>query len=238
MRLLWSLTAAGLVGSPLLAQTNSPAAIGGKLVQTGAPTTQASGSNATSAPARAANQALADAVAQRLRNHPASRNANITVVAQEGTVTLHGTVGDAQQKVQLLAEARAVSGVHVVRDNLQVVPGIVPAQNTQPAPAAPQGATTPLIEPAPLGMPGQLAPELQAPPLPPYAWPTYAPYPNFSRVAYPTAYPYNAFPFIGPFYPFPKVPLGWRKVTLEWEDGYWFYGRNSTPHDYWRVRFW
>jgi hypothetical protein len=77
-----------------------------------------------------------------------------------------------------------------------------------------------------------------APPLPPYAWPTYAPHNNVSRVAYPTAYPYNAFPFIGPFYPFPKVPLGWRSVKMEWEDGHWWYGRTSTPQDYWRVRFW
>ena len=61
---------------------------------------------------------------------------------------------------------------------------------------------------------------------------------TLSRVAYPQAYPYNAFPFIGPYYPFPKVPLGWRKVTLEWEDGHWYLGRNSAPHDYWRVRFW
>jgi len=76
------------------------------------------------------------------------------------------------------------------------------------------------------------------PTLPPYAWPTYAPYNNVSRVGYPTAYPYNAFPFIGPFYPFPKVPLGWRSVNLTWEDGHWWYGRTSTPHDYWRVRFW
>ena len=67
------------------------------------------------------------------------------------------------------------------------------------------------------------------PRLPPYAWPTYAPYNNYSRVAYPTAYPYNAFPFIGPYYPFPKVPLGWRKVQLEWEDGHWCYGRQLHP---------
>jgi hypothetical protein len=59
-----------------------------------------------------------------------------------------------------------------------------------------------------------------------------------SRVAYPQAYPYNAFPFIGPFYPFPKVPLGWRSVKLDWDDGHWYIGRLSTPHDYWRVRFW
>jgi BON domain len=76
------------------------------------------------------------------------------------------------------------------------------------------------------------------PAMPPYAWPTYAPYPNLSRVAYPQAYPYNAFPYIGPYYPFPKVPLGWRSVTLEWEDGHWYFGKRSTPHDYWRVRFW
>ena len=28
--------------------------------------------------------------------------------------------------------------------------------------------------------------------------------------------------YIGPFYPYPQVPLGWRKVTLEWDDGWWF----------------
>ena len=57
-------------------------------------------------------------------------------------------------------------------------------------------------------------PQYQQPPLPPYAWPTYAPYNNYSRVAYPTLYPYEAWPFIGPFYPFPRVPLGWRSVPL------------------------
>jgi hypothetical protein len=109
------------------------------------------------------------------------------------------------------------------------------------APVGPPLAVAPLnpiVEPIPLGIPGQAAPDLQAPNLPPYAWPTYAPYNNVSRVAYPQAYPYNAFPFIGPYYPFPKVPLGWRKVTLEWEDGHWYLGRNSAPHDYWRVKFW
>lgn len=92
-------------------------------------------------------------------------------------------------------------------------------------------------EPLPLGMAGPGG-DMAAPPLPPYAWPTYAPYNNVSRVGYPTAYPYNAFPFIGPFYPFPKVPLGWRKVLLEWEDGHWWIGKTQAPQDYWRVRFW
>ena len=47
-----------------------------------------------------------------------------------------------------------------------------------------------------------------------------------------------AFPYIGPFYPFPKVPLGYRAVKLEWEDGHWWYGRTQTKKDYWLVRYW
>jgi hypothetical protein len=70
--------------------------------------------------------------------------------------------------------------------------------------------------------------DLNPPRMPPYAWPTYAPYNNYSRVGYPSAYPYNAWPFIGPIYPFPKVPLGWRAVKLEWQDGYWWYSKLMT----------
>lgn len=29
-------------------------------------------------------------------------------------------------------------------------------------------------------------------------------------------------PYIGPFYPYPQVPLGWRRVSTEWDDGWWF----------------
>jgi hypothetical protein len=79
---------------------------------------------------------------------------------------------------------------------------------------------------------------MMPPPLPPYAWPTYAPYNNFSRVAYPTAYPYEAFPYIGPYYPFPKVPPGWRSVKLEWDDGYWWFSKTANKHNWWKVRFW
>jgi len=76
------------------------------------------------------------------------------------------------------------------------------------------------------------------PNLPNYAWPTYAPYNNYSRVAYPEYYPYDAFPFIGPTHPFPKVPTGWRSVKLEWNDGFWYFSKLGTKHDYWRLRFW
>jgi hypothetical protein len=80
--------------------------------------------------------------------------------------------------------------------------------------------------------------DLNPPLMPPYAWPTYAPYNNFSRVATPLAYPYQSWPFIGPCYPFPKIPLGWRSVKLEWEDGHWWYSRVATGNNFWRLRFW
>ena len=80
--------------------------------------------------------------------------------------------------------------------------------------------------------------EMGTPPLPGYAWPTYAPYNNYSRVAYPEAYPACAWPFIGPFYPFPRVPPGWRSVKLEWQDGHWWFSKTATKYDFWRVRYW
>jgi len=58
--------------------------------------------------------------------------------------------------------------------------------------------------------------------MPGYAWPSYAAHPNYAAVSYPQQYSPAAWPYIGPFYPYPQVPLGWRKVTLEWDDGWWF----------------
>jgi len=60
------------------------------------------------------------------------------------------------------------------------------------------------------------------PQMPNYAWPTYAAHPNYGAVTYPKQYSPSAWPYIGPFYPYPQVPLGWRRVTLEWDDGWWF----------------
>ena len=60
------------------------------------------------------------------------------------------------------------------------------------------------------------------PQLPGYAWPSYAAHPNYAAVSYPKQYSPAAWPYIGPFHPYPQVPLGWRKVTLQWDDGWWF----------------
>lgn len=69
---------------------------------------------------------------------------------------------------------------------------------------------------------GMGAPRYDQPNLPNYAWPTYAAYPNYAAVTYPKQYSPSAWPYIGPFYPYPQVPLGWRKVSLQWDDGLWY----------------
>lgn len=79
------------------------------------------------------------------------------------------------------------------------------------------GQPVPMAPAAPAG-----APRYDSPNLPNYAWPGYAAHPNYAALSYPQQYSPSAFPFIGPFYPYPQVPLGWRKVSLEWDDGWWF----------------
>ena len=108
-----------------------------------------------------------------------------------------------------------------------------------PAPGAAQAQPGAIPEPTPIyNTPGMTPYDLYPPKLPPYAWPTYAPYNNFSRVGCPEYYPADAFPFIGPVSPFPKVPPGWRSVKLEWNDGFWYFSKLATKHDYWRLRYW
>ena len=65
-------------------------------------------------------------------------------------------------------------------------------------------------------------PRYDQPNMPNYAWPSYAAAPNYAAVTYPKQYSASAWPYIGPFYPYPQVPLGWRKVALEWDDGLWY----------------
>ncbi len=69
---------------------------------------------------------------------------------------------------------------------------------------------------------GAGVPRYDQPNMPAYAWPSYAAHPNYAAVTYPQQYSASAWPYIGPFYPYPQVPLGWRKVTLQWDDGLWF----------------
>jgi len=107
-------------------------------------------------------------------------------------------------------------------------PVVMMGQAMGVGPAMPPGAIAPAapapgMGPACLPGPGAAAvpSRYDQPYLPGYAWPTYAAYPNYAAVTYPRQYSPTAWPYIGPFYPYPQVPLGWRKVTLKWDDGWW-----------------
>lgn len=90
---------------------------------------------------------------------------------------------------------------------------------------------SPVGTPVPMGPSAAVgAPRYDTPNLPNYAWPGYSAYPNYAAVTYPQQYSPSAWPYIGPFYPYPQVPLGWRKVSLEWDDGWWYL--DFTDRDY------
>jgi len=114
----------------------------------------------------------------------------------------------------------------------QVPLAVAPASSMGPVgygpggPGGPVGPGGAVGSPQPMYMPGSgvgIAPAgYDHPCMPGYAWPSYAAYPNYAAVTYPKQYSPTAWPYIGPFYPYPQVPLGWRKVTMEWDDGWWF----------------
>jgi hypothetical protein len=197
---------------------------------------------------------LAQTIARTLQESGQLSRYSVNVFANQGIVDLVGEVTDENQRAIVITIARSTPGVFAVRDFIQVrSPNIVtPAQVIDPLPLplpfppgvkdkggkGPDRIDGQLPDPLPIfQMPPGPNPSLQPPPMPPYAWPSYAPYNNYSRVAYPLAYPYEQWPFIGPMYPFPRVPLGWRSVSLTWEDGTWWFHRNPTGHDWWRVRY-
>jgi hypothetical protein len=204
--------------------------------------------------APSANQRTADLIAALIRQSSTLRHYDLSISCQDGSVELRGQVASSGQRDELRRLVQAVAGVERVNDQTTIAEAtavtqaqaVVPAPLAEPpalAPRAPAVAAVPgsaiPVEPAPIyQVPPMPSTDTNPPPMPPYAWPTYAPYNNFSRVAYPTLYPYQAWPFIGPIYPFPKVPPGWRSIKLDWYDGYWWYGKVPNPHDWWRIRYW
>lgn len=143
--------------------------------------------------------------------------------------------------VRVLPTAMALNAAAPVPPAPAPVPAVPPAPVApSPAAATPTPAPAALApapaRPAPQGPPLPMGPastplpvsagaspmRFDQPNLPNYAWPAYAAYPNYAAVTYPKQYSAAAWPYIGPFYPYPQVPLGWRKVTLEWSDGWWF----------------
>ncbi|MBL8850881.1 MAG: BON domain-containing protein [Planctomycetaceae bacterium] len=115
-------------------------------------------------------------------------------------------------------------------------PGGYPAPQGYPMqPAGYQGPGGPPMGPGVPPGPTPTAGHLvhNAPSVPEYAWPSYAPYDNYSQVSYPSSYDASAWPYIGPFYPYPQVPMEWRSAQLEWDDGHWQLKFHSRTDKWW-----
>lgn len=108
----------------------------------------------------------------------------------------------------------------------------MPPQMMQAGYMQPGMQMDPGMNPSPMGY----APtSFNNPHLPSHAWPSYAQYPNSAAVTYPTQYSASAWPYIGPFYPYPQVPMGWREVSLEWDDGQWNLNFNKEKDKWYWV---
>lgn len=127
-------------------------------------------------------------------------------------------------------------GVGGAPSAMQAPPGAIPGG--MPA-YGPQGMGGPMPMPA-YGGPATGGPNTiyNQPGLPNYSWPSYAQYPNYAAVSYPSQYSASAWPYIGPFYPYPQVPLGWRKAQLEWDDGYWHLNFSPRTERWWWFLDW
>lgn len=118
-----------------------------------------------------------------------------------------------------------------------MAPGMMPpgamAPGMMPQGGMPPGAVPP---PPPAWAQGAAAPSgavYDQPALPEHAWPSYAAYPNYAALTYPRQHSASAWPYIGPFYPYPQVPLGWRDVNLQWDDGHWYLDFNDRTDRWW-----
>ena len=200
---------------------------------------------AAASPSRS-NQEIAQAVADAVALAGLS-GYDVAVRFSDGNTLLTGSVGDASQRTLAEQAAMSVDGVKSVKNLLQVAgrPAIPTARYPQrrpiapvayqPAPAAgqppmPPGQPQPFaggrpvaLMPQSYGHPGAGASHAvyNSPNLPDHAWPSYASHPNYAQVTYPKQYSASAWPYIGPFYPYPQIPMGWRQVQLEWDDGSW-----------------
>ena len=156
-----------------------------------------------------------------------------------GTATLIGDVSTMEQRQAAGSAVSQIAGVRNVNNQLRIGgpvnqtafnPGQAQVAGPQPQYMPPQQQYMPAgypqpgmaMDPSMMPSPTGYAPtSFNNPQLPGHAWPAYAQYPNSAAVTYPTQYSASAFPYIGPFYPYPQVPMGWREVSLEWDDGYW-----------------
>ncbi len=207
------------------------------------------------------NQAVAQQIADSL-SQVGLVGYDLEIRFNNGIATLAGDVSTMGQRQAAHAAVSQIPGVQSVNNQLRVagpisqtayVPGAMqmPMAGGQPQMMPPQ-MMPPQMMPAGY-MPGGMQPGMGMDPgmapspsgyaptsfnnphLPQHAWPSYAQYPNSAAVSYPTQYSASAWPYIGPFYPYPQVPLGWREVSLEWDDGQWQLNFNKEKDKWYWV---
>jgi len=212
--------------------------------------------------AKPSNQRVAESIAAALSS-AGLNGYDIEVRYQDGLAMLSGTVSHPTQRAIATQTVSQVPGVRKVENRLASLrpaaaagqpgayqpgayqPGAyppvtpvayqAPPQGPGAYQAPPQGPGAGVGLPASYGHPGAGASQTvhNMPNLPNHAWPAYASYPNYSQVTYPKQYSASAWPYIGPFYPYPQIPLGWRQVQLEWDDGYWSLNFNPRTEKWW-----
>jgi hypothetical protein len=196
-------------------------------------------------PSRPLNQIVAEQLAAAIAAESTAKHYHIEIQYVPGVATLRGTVANAADAEQILAIVRSKDGVEQVVNELtmsqldNVQAAIFQKGTPAPAPMAPQAA--PPTEGAQTLAPAapqhtfmqRGAMQYDSPYMPPFAWPAYAPYPNYSAVQYPKCYGATDWPYIGPLHPYPEVPLDWRSVRLKWNDGYWF----LRFYGHWQLKF-
>lgn len=227
--------------------------------QAGGPDRRVQQVNYDQRPARS-NQEVAQNIATALSSTGLNRY-DIEVRYKNGIASLIGNVDDPSQAMMAQQAAYSVDGVGQVINELRVKGQ--PAPQMPPGPPMPgmpmhPGAIQQAQGMAPQGMPmgygpGSVPPQgayapVQAypggpaqvghqvynqPNMPNHAWPAYAQYDNYAQVTYPSQYDASAWPYIGPYYPYPQVPLGWRSSTLEWKDGSWNLSFDSRTDRWW-----
>ncbi len=203
--------------------------------------------------ARPDNQQVAESIAAALSRAGMS-GYDLEVRYQDGQATIGGAVANPEQRARITQVVSKLNGVEQVNNRVFVTPQVAarrpgpapyggpgqyggpmraPIQQVsyQPGAGGPMGGGMPM-PPMPMARAGA-GQVHDMPNLPDYAWPTYAQYPNSAAISYPTEYSASAWPYIGPFYPYPQVPLGWRAAQLEWDDGHWSLNFRSRTDKWW-----
>lgn len=194
------------------------------------------------------NQEMAERIAQALAKGGLS-GFDLEVRFQDGVALIGGAVANPSQRARITQIVSNQDGVESVDNQVTVATPAALRRQQQAAmtpPAAYRGPIHPVAYQQPAGPagPGMPMPPIpmarssagqvyDMPNLPNYAWPTYAQYPNSAAISYPTEYSASAWPYIGPFYPYPQVPLGWRSVQLDWDDGHWGLNFRSRTDKWW-----